>query len=373
MATWLSLGFGCFQFQISESAPERLTGDQYFDFIRKTLGEISGVSGVKIQCYERLFRSAGLTRPSPIPSFNESGISVPKLEFTEIQFDVHVPRSIQEALAERGEAVSPFLGEKFTVWMEDGWIMPSAMVCPHECESVDDASSAVVLIREFLQDRFAEIRDPKIRFEFMGPSPAHFSVSLTPGEHNQGAEFQRIDRERRGYHHYSFTYGDRGTEPVAIAKRFFERIGSELDLHYRIAVARRQQLQAWQNARSETERIVDAYRRTGFWSPVHRLLQGRRINRALIALAEIELDQRQELQALRTDFDTTCERGGSALVREVVDDALREFKPIPVHPLADLLKLFDARRSTARGVAIATVASLIGALVAAAATLVAAG
>jgi hypothetical protein len=288
-------------------------------------------------------------------------------------FSLHVPQRVQRALGERGLSIPESLGEEFLIRIQDGWQLPNAMIWPIGCSSSEDASNAVIVVREILYEEFSRLGDPPVRLECLGPTPAHFTAELVEGNEQQPEDFEETNRRKNGYHRFTFSYRQGlGPAPV-VANLFHSAINSELDLHYRVVQARRQQGLAWNDAASETHRVLDTYRETGPLSPIKRALQGGRINRSLIGLAEIELDQRQELQNLQSEFDSTYEQGGHTLIRGPVEDMFREFRPIPVGPLSKLLELFDARRSTARAVLIAAVASLIGAAVAAAATLIAAG
>jgi hypothetical protein len=101
--------------------------------------------------------------------------------------------------------------------------------------------------------------------------------------------------------------------------------------------------------------------------------QGRKINLALISIAELELTQLEDKRTFDREFRSIYETGKSGLLREVLLDDLDEFEPYPIGPLSSLLELLEAGRRTRRDVWIAAVASLIAAAVAAVATLIAAG
>jgi hypothetical protein len=369
----LYLAFGSFQFQITTAAPEKFTGAQYLDFIRQSLGKIAAVGSIEIEAYEPLYESAIWTRPEKIPEYSETGLPAPNLQFVEISFTLHVPQRVQDALGKRGLSIPDTLGDDFVVKIRDGWQMPNAMVWPTKCSVSADASNAVIVVREILEEEFSRLKDVPVRLECLGPTPAHFSAELVQASSPQSEHFEQRERRRNGYHRYTFSYSRDLGSPEAVADLFHAEINSELDLHYRIVRARRQQNLAWYEATTEAQRILDAYRDPGLLSSIRRVMQGSHINRALIALAEIELDQRQELQNLQSEFDSTYEQGGHHLIKALVENMFGEFRPIPVEPLSRLLELFDSRRNTGRGVLIAAVASLIGAAVAAAATLITAG
>jgi hypothetical protein len=175
-------------------------------------------------------------------------------------------------------SVPPSLGEDFVVQVRDGWQMPNAMVWPTDCRVPQDAANAVIVVREILRQEFARLKDSPVQPEWLGPSPAHFTAELVPAEQDQSEDFEEQSRRRNGYHSYTFRYRKRPGTSESVAEDFHLAINSELDLHYRIERASR-------------------------------------INRALIALAEIEFGQTQELQNLQMEFDSTYQKGDHVLIR----------------------------------------------------------
>jgi hypothetical protein len=156
-----------------------------------------------------------------------------------------------------------------------------------------------------------------------------------------------------------------------MSKAFFWRVKGELDILYRMAGARSRQLDLWTDAAEDTMLILEAYKRRGVRGWFARLRQGRNVRAALISLSEAELRQQDDKQefdrAIRSTYDV-----GPGLLPEVIRDDLDELEPRPIAPLSSLLQLLDASRHTGREVLLASIASLIGAAVAAAATLIAA-
>ncbi|HTT96041.1 MAG TPA: hypothetical protein VMF55_15325 [Solirubrobacterales bacterium] len=367
------LGFGSFQFQLTDSAPAGYKESEYLRWVSSGLEAIDGVSGVEVTRL-RPEMDEELEKPATIAGYAETGEPVPFVEFTRIDFDLHISQEAQEELAKQNDLVAYDLGEDFRVRIGDGWKLPCAMVWGTACGGQRNASEALALVREALAAGFAKQDDSPIAFEWLERTPAFFTVHLERGAAGQEEEFRQLDRYRIGYDHYKFSYSrEKFDDDKAATEGFFSRIIWELDLMYRTVRARKRRSRAWAEVTRDTQQILDAYEGTGLRNSLRRMSQGRRINRALIALARVELSQREELQELRGSFERRYRSGNITLIEAPVSDDLSEFTVIPVEPLSKLLEMFDARRNTARGVAIATIASLIGAIVAAVATLVAAG
>jgi len=213
-----------------------------------------------------------------------------------------------------------------------------------------------------------------VHFEAFNRTPAFFTIHLKGFSSPQPEDFEEMACHRTGYYHYQYRYDEaRFKTGKSAAEEFLFNVVWELDLLYRAVRAKKHRARDWSEVTWETEKILDAYQGSGLRNYLQRLWQGRRINQALISLARIEVFQRREIQTLHTEFDTDYKAANTILIKAPVADALNDLDVIPVEPLSSLLELFDARRNTARGVAIATMASLIGAAVAAVATLIVAG
>ncbi len=365
----LHLGFGSFQFQITDAAPDFFTGAEYLDWITSALRRIPGATLIDLTV-DPESANTEFWRPTPLESYSKTGYAIPLLSFTDIKFALHIAGKEQEHLHPGRYPAWSTLGEDFIVRIQDGWQMPIAMVWPVDSKVAEDASAAVILVREFLAREFKAI-DLPIRFEILGPSPAHFTVELQPGEPAQADEFEVVGHESFGYRLYTCTYHPDIEYRAFVADRFHEALRPELDFEYRVHGSRALQLQKWWDVQEGAEEILDAYKKSTPSAVFKRVLQGRRIKRTLIALAEVELNQTQDLQSLQREFEEIYEGREATYIKHVVQDGLRRFEPIPVEPMSSLLELLDSRRQTARGIAIAAVASLIGAIVAAVATLAA--
>jgi hypothetical protein len=311
----LYLAFGSLHFQVTDAAPEHFKGEEYLGWIGERLGEIAAVGSIEITAHESEYERAAWSRPKEVQRYGDAGIAFPPLQFVEMGFTLHVPQRVQRQLADRGLSVPDTLGEDFVVKVQDGWQMPNAMVWPFDCQVPQDAANAVIVVREILQQEFARLKDSPVKPEWLGPSPAHFTAELMPGEQDQSEDFEEQSRRRNGYHSYTFGYRKSLGTPASVADDFHLAINSELDLHYRIERASRGQGRAWGEAAEEIQKVLGAYRASGVRAPFARILQGRRINRALIALAEIELGQTQELQNLQMEFDSTYQKGDHVLIQ----------------------------------------------------------
>jgi len=122
------LGFGSFQFQATEFAPEEFKESEFLTFVEAGLKAIEGVSNVKVKRDKRGRRDAQLRKPEVVPLYAEDGEPFPYIEFANVDFDLHISRAAQEEMVDEKEILAIDLGEDFHVRVRDGWKLSSAMV-----------------------------------------------------------------------------------------------------------------------------------------------------------------------------------------------------------------------------------------------------
>jgi hypothetical protein len=365
------IAFASFHFQVTEAAPREFTGAEYLKWIEDALGAIATVTDIDISA-QKTYRQSEFERPDAeeLRSLTELHWNIPGLQFVVICFNIHIPRRFQDELIGRGFGVDPALGEDFSLVLSDGWQTSLAMVRP--ISGIDsDAADAVIVAREFLEREFERLGERPISFQCLGPSPAHLRVTVSDSDEASGSDFERASHSVRGYDNYVFRTSLIFESEEEMCMAFFGRVRGELDLLYRMAVARSRQISHWNDALNGTMSILQAYKRHGIRGWLARLWQGRNLRSALISLGEVELTQQEDKQEFDRNIHATYDVGRGLLV-EVNRKNLHELEPRPIAPLSSLLQLLDASRHTGRDVLIASVASLFGAAVAAAATLIAA-
>jgi hypothetical protein len=368
----LSLGFGSFQFQITNQAPSVFRGWEYLAWVDEFLRRLPTTTVVEVRADE-FFERAEIRRPDDFEPYRERGRASPYLELGEIKFALHLPHSLQAEVTKATLPLRVDLGEDFVVCTRNGWQMPTTAVWALGCRNPSNVSEAVRVIREYVRWEMRRRPAGPVEFDILGPSPAHFTVQLEPGEDGQSEMFASRGRRTEAYEHYAFAYDPSLEEPAVAVAEFHAALIPELDFLYRLNRASAHRAKLWNRALVETDKILSAYRATGPSSFLKRAAQGGRIKRSMIDLAEMALAQTQEIDQLESEFTTMYEDRETRYIRMVLQDEIRGFQPLPTAPLLALLERFDARRQAGRGIMIAAIASLIGAIVASVATLVASG
>jgi hypothetical protein len=365
------LGFGSFNFQATKRTPDSFTGAEYFGWIEREMRRIPGASVVDVSTFDPSYLVSAWPSPSVPTNYSRSGDPYPALQFSTLKFGLKISEDDQRRLLPLVESPPLAETEHFIVSIRDGWQMPTAMVWPVGADG-QEGSRAVQVVREFLRQEVGLGPDAPIEFDCLGPSPAHFTVELDAGTSAQTEAFHLLRREPAPYPNYVFSYGPHYYENVASAvdDLHFE-ITSQLDLLYRISAARSARLFEWADAENDARRILNAYKGRGPHGWVRQRVHGRNIGRVQIALVQLELNQSLDEKRLAREFEAEYSEPKTVNIERVVKDELQGFETVDVEPLSKLMEVLASARQTGRAVLIAAVASLIGAAVAAVATVVA--
>ena len=371
IAVEAQLGFGSLHFQATAAAPDLFTGAEYLGWIESALRRLPAATVIEIAALDSAYLDSLWPAPGASDGYSDTGIPYPPLQFCRIKFALRIPREIQADVVDEDVVPGGAGSEDFIVSIQDGWQMPTAIVWPIDASQPGDGSSAVQMVREYLRREIGPAQTSPIGFDCLGPSPAHFTIQLVEGVQGQGQSFQLVQREPAPYPNYVFAYRPDVLGLAAAVDELHFEVNSQLDLLYRVESARVSQLRGWDKAEGGARRILNAYEARGPKGSIRRLVQGRHIGRVQIALVEVELNQALDHKRLWREFEGDYVDAPEINIDQVVRDQLQGFETIQVEPLSKLLEALASGRQTGRAVLIAAVASLVGAVVAAVATLIA--
>ncbi len=237
---------GCFHFSIKKDI--KCSISQYIQEIEIALNLLPSISELVISYNEDEDDSiidCSYTGDSPL---NNCGIFCPRIEDLNIDFNIYIPYRIQKTLL--GYTMDT---ENFIVRMRDAYFAPFTIV---ECVngSTNDASSAVVLIREFIVNEFSKLQ-LKINFEILGPSPFHADCTLSlasgiPIENKDCSTeellFDVSIKTKRGYDEISFLYRIGDTDEDNIMDTIAQEISNEIGFFYYVIAEERQRSLRWE-------------------------------------------------------------------------------------------------------------------------------
>lgn len=171
----IPFGIACFHFGIAKEPPFRYTDEKYFAELQKALESIPNIEQISITDIWDQISPRDINEK--IPDFLETG-GFPNWDFGKIGFSIHIPDRIQRQILPFSEICT----EQFEISINYNYHMPVTFIVPvnpiGECSPAD----AVIVVREFLEQQFINIKSDYIKFEYLGPSPFHAQCYIKPGE-----------------------------------------------------------------------------------------------------------------------------------------------------------------------------------------------
>jgi hypothetical protein len=355
---------------VRATAPDTFTGAEYLRAVEVALNTLPAVVGVNLDAQDS-FREKELNRPDPPISLEDDG-AFPHLEFGTVEFELVIPERVQREVTPYWESPQ---SERFRVTIEQGWRLPITLVEPIEARGSAPPSDSVVIVREFLSRELERANDPFVEFQFLGPSPVHADIFLVPSETALGSErFNRILFERPGYALYRFEY-DSGSFTTAeeAARAFHGQVLSELDLLYAVKQHNHVAGERWRELNQAVGGLIEAQRRGGLKAFVQRTFSPGRTSAVQIDLASFEMAHLGGKERLQKEAADEYGPGSGGLLEEVVSMEASDIWSFPVRQVGTVLDLLERRRLTDRDLLIVALSSVLGGLVGAVATLLAAG
>ena len=295
----------------------------------------------------------------------EGGWAYPDITWTEIALTLQAPPT---------KILGGDDGGKMVLFMRRAWASPLTMILPLDPWLQDKPSRAVGLARMHLEAAFQEAGPTFLKFESLGPSPAHVDLFLHPEpkcEKEPDSQFALRRYSRPSYHRYELAFEPTDFDSAeAVALAYFAEATSALDFHYQCFSIRARHILGWNALADNIERIKTVQEKGGLVGTYRRLVNQRQpVNQAAIDLADLELDflsASKEVNA-RDIFGP----GKPGHFKELVKESRDELSPLPTEQFLRLISLFESRRVTDRDLLATLLFGLLAAAVGAAATLIA--
>ena len=355
-----TFGIGCFHLSMKLEPPYRLRPLQYAETLETLLSDLDTVGSFSVSP-STLASSEDLTLTEHALSILYEAGWLPDCIDT-VEFSLRIPQRVQrniiEAIDGRDYSWSGLGTEHFMVRTQYFYYGPVTIV---ECLDVDDsqhddASQAVVVVREYLKRKLAEA-ETDIQIEVVGPSPFHADFCVFE---NEGKGTHVEYEEKRGYDrirlHLPSYVSERHTEWI------LNWMGDLLSFYYHLIRLDNWQMKQWAKVDKAWHSLNDPSG-SGTWSKRVGVSIGRRraignlVDRVLMFRAEVLWSQQVAYSAkkgLQTD------EGPDFLDRKV-DDAFEEtFRGYPTSEVLELAKFYETRDAKWRDRAYVLLAAVMG-------------
>ncbi|MBA7492338.1 hypothetical protein ES702_02888 [subsurface metagenome] len=351
MENKLSFGIGCFHFGIKKTSPFKFKGSEYIKELRTALQSISNIDKIDIRYLDEFKNWSFDLAPQELPNIGEGKGFFPKPWYMVIGFEMYIPFRIQAKLLGRKALSLETFTERFKISLHYAYHFPVTFIEPVNPSQESDPSTAVKLVREFLEQEFKSSKSDYIQFEYLGPSPFHANCYIQPGEtkdyNNVGWEFQAKIYSQEGYNEVVFYFNPGIFTKAEKAKEIIkEKIQHELGLFYKIVQLEVVKMHNWERIEKLTEDLVSIQRITWVKSFLKKVfILPKHINEAFISIAEFESDEIFFNSTIQNDYRYFySDKKVDTYFQSYIDNRIKEKLTYPAKQRFQLISFFEGRR-----------------------------
>jgi hypothetical protein len=317
-------GAACFNFGIHLNKTGDIDAKQYAAYLEKALYESDHVQRNSIIIeYDDTF-DYGLEKTDTFESLGD-GHGFPLPMYFSLQFDLIIPRQVQEALTKQNKIILKVL-KQVRVIIKDTFFGPVTLI-EVESNDVDEGSSAVVLVREYLANHF---RDKNLYFECIGPSPFHCDFSISALSDNDDEHLLNLDKNgflcttnpQKGYDHIAFLYSRERYETVQMAlEELFQHLDDELGIFYLMIKFRAQRIESWLKINILYKELIAKAINTNLVSRMKRLFNfdGNTTHQLLHELTMFEIMVMEQSSELQSGYESVYQKGIPVYLQKLID------------------------------------------------------
>ncbi len=359
-----AFGIGCFHFGVRKLSRFKFIGSEYVNELKNALNSIPNINEVNISADDTFCQYSKDIREN-LPKLDEGNGFFPHPSYSEIAFNIFIPTRIQVELA--GGRESRIFSENFSVLILYGYSSPIAVVEVLSPSDMPDPSSAVVVVRKFLEREFEKPISDYISFECIGPSPLHADFFLVSKEEDTNTNstspfYAECDLAQAGYDTITFYYNSAAFKnPHDALKAIIHNKRSEIDFFYRIKQIRLKEMLDWKEIEKKVEHLIQLENMTRPKGWIKRLFgRSNIIGRTLIDIAIFQSTELGRNNYIRSHYDTLFERAKDKCFKHLID---RDNEPnyyYPTKEYAELIGFFEQRRVKATEIFIVLVSAIVG-------------
>lgn len=370
-----AIGIGCFWFsEIHDdiSSFDRLiTTRKFLEKVKSSLERVDNVSDVHVDGVITRFPSHHLSLKKR--EENEDA----HLSFASLTFKIYVPSRLQEVYGASTVSYAENKVEHFTVDVRFEYHAPVVFIdtgdmpCEDESEILEiDPSTAVVFIRNYLQDKLQSIGE--IRMHALGPSPFHADFFLSANCPDYDLEEINLAENSPGY--ATVLYRDsQGAYPAYNA--FKDKFSDTISIFYYTMNLRFSAISHQVEAANCLAEIIATKEKLNWWNWYQRHLREQQRGNAIDSTLGHLISDRQVSIKLK-NFIGESERKNLAFRNTIywksIQTELSIWPQLPHEEAREIIKIFEERRQKYFGnvstVAGAIIGGIIGAIIGASLT-----
>lgn len=361
-------GIGCFHFGVKKAAPFKFEGKEYIKELLEALQTISNIDNVSIHCEEE-FEIFSMDIKKEVPNIENGYGFFPYSQFMRIEFEIYIPFQIQaQILKKEIERLKTFT-EKFRVWIRSNFFFPVTFVEPVNPSQESSPSSAVRIVREFLEREFKDSKSDYIRFESLGPSPFHADCFVEPREAPSYGEIEwRFDHRyisRKGFNKVMFSFNSKFfTETVKAKRALVKEILSELGFFYYVVQTEVVKMNKWTLIENLVKQLIDIHRKGGIRNFIRKIfVSHKELNEAFISIAEFESNELFLHSVITRNYRNVYSGNIDTYFQPYIDQEIKGSSAYPTKQANQLMSLFESRRIKRVEIFVLLISAMIGGVI----------
>ncbi|WP_343604080.1 hypothetical protein [Fluviicola sp.] len=376
MTKEIAFGIGCFNFKPAKQIPFEFKTNVYLEKLKACLAQIPNLNNF-IYSFDDETLSETLKVNEELPNITLDGDYFPYLSFSEIEFELYIPERVQVDITGYEAKHLRTYSETFKVSVHYNYHFPVSIVQILNPSKEPDPSLAVRIVREFLRNEIAKIKNSEIEFESLGPSPFHVDCYLKPeiDVHEDDWLFDVRELTQKGFDKVTINYNSKefsdANEALDLLK---EDIVDEFGYCYKFISIQNQKRQFWSEIHELVDELIIIQKAKGIKGFFQRLFRrSSKINTLFTEIADFEGLQIATNGLKQYEYNEIYRANDQTFFQKYIDENLEEKYGYPVKEMSELISFFESRRVKSIELIIAIVASIIGGVIGAVATMMLSG
>lgn len=361
-----SFTLGCLHFAFVKGLPVEISSSEYEREITELLNKIEAVERIEVLENSDL---EGKVSIEDAINLREGDFPAPYPMGFELSFDLYIPERFQKDIFKKYKRKPETYTEHFNVRIHYEYDTP---ICFVEClnpSELPQPSNAILVIRDFLNDRISQI-DDRFELQRLGPSPFHANFYLL--EHKiedspappEGDNFWEFISERSritGYDLWMFYYNPDEFDSINEAQNLlYYQLAKEASVYYMIKMYQSQNLKKWTNIEKLAEEMFQR-KTNSLKSKISRLFtEGSLLENLVLRLSQFE-SERLKINTMTQSSITNVLSVDRAVF---LDDHIQKLNDseyqYPSGQLRELIKFFDTQRTRILNTIAVIFAAIIG-------------
>jgi hypothetical protein len=355
-----SFWIGCFHFGIKEEVPFVFKWNDYASKLEIALSKISNLSKLEITTSPD-FKNETIEIDEALPELNNGEGFFPYDTELEITFNLYIPFRVQSELT--GLLNTNTFSENFKITIIQGYYFPVTIIETINPTEDNNPSTAVWIVREFLENKINNIETNYIKFESIWPSPFHCDFFIE-WKINEDENWTLSSKEQfsKGYDSMTIYFNlNKFNNTNEVFDYIKDIIRDEFSFFYKYSQERSQGIHKWNEIEENLKELLwiekQSYIRKILWNKKNQLIE-KLFTDITVFEGNIILQKWLQNKRYMETFSVKEEISFSWFIDKKINQEIDI--NYPVKQTIELIKFYENRRMKYLELIITIIAAIIG-------------